>query len=267
MPSPEEGLGAIEGGGMIGPVMSGGPVGPGVPGVSPASEALEGVLAEAQALAPSSNEPADGALYSPDEELWNAISHGIGLTLALAGLPLLVGNYLEQDGLMLLGACVFGAAAVLVYLSSTLYHALPAGRSKQIFRTLDHTAIYLLIAGTYTPFTLGVMRGESGWVLLGTVWTIALLGSASKIWLGPSSGPISLGLYLAAGWSIFLVGRSALELIPMQAIAWLLAGGAFYTVGIVFFRWDALRHNHFVWHLFVIGGTSCHFVAVYNYAG
>jgi hemolysin III len=204
--------------------------------------------------------------YSPEEELWNALSHGLGLVLALAGLPFLVGQYLERGGLALLGACIFGGAAVLVYLSSTLYHALPAGRSKHFFRTLDHTAIYLLIAGTYTPFTLGVMRGEAGWVLFGTVWTIALLGSVAKIWCGPSSGPLSLGLYLAAGWSIFLVGRSALELIPMEAIAWLLAGGAFYTVGIVFFRWEALRHNHFVWHLFVIGGTSCHFVAVYSYA-
>jgi hemolysin III len=202
------------------------------------------------------------------EELANSLSHGAGLLLAMAGLPVLV---VRADhvgsGYALAGALVFGGSALLLYLASTLYHAIPHPRVKAILQTLDHAAIYLLIAGTYTPITLGVLRGGWGWVLFGLIWGLALAGLVFKALGGLRFPHLSTVLYLAMGW----VGVIAIHplWIQMQAsgLIWLAAGGLAYTLGVVFFVLDAkIRYSHFVWHLFVLAGTICHFFAVLLYA-
>ena len=202
------------------------------------------------------------------EELANSLSHGLGLLLAIAGLPVLV---LRADhvgsGYAVAGALVFGVSAVLLYLASTLYHAIPQPRIKAILRLLDHSAIYLLIAGTYTPITLGVLHGGWRWGLFGVVWGLALAGLLFKALGGLRFPHVSTVLYLAMGW----VGVIAIHplWVHMEAggLIWLAAGGLAYTLGVVFFVLDEKVHySHFIWHLFVLTGTVCHFFAVLLYA-
>lgn len=201
---------------------------------------------------------------SPAEELANTLSHGIALLLTIAALPVLVIDAVRDGGASaVVGASVFGAAMVVLYLVSTLYHALPAGSAKRVFVILDHSAIFLLIAGTYTPFALGALSGPWGWSLFGIVWGLALLGIALKAFFGTRFQPLSLALYLVMGWLVLIAGKTLLEAIPPAGLAWLTAGGVAYTLGVVFFVLDErVRFAHFVWHLFVIAGTACHFVAV-----
>ncbi len=202
------------------------------------------------------------------EEIANSVTHGIALAASLAGLPvLLMFGAARRSPWSLVGACVFAAAMVLLYASSTLYHALPESRAKRVFRVLDHAAIYLLIAGTYTPFTLGVLRGLWGWILFGTVWATAAFGIAYKAFGGTHRFPqLSTMLYVGMGWLIVIAIRPLVTRVAAPGIWLLVAGGLLYTGGVAFFA-ARRRYAHAVWHLFVIGGNTCHFLAVLWYAG
>jgi len=201
------------------------------------------------------------------EEVANSISHGLGLLLALAAAPVLViAAYRRGDVTGIVGASVFATTMVLLYFTSTLFHALPRCRAKGVFQILDHSAIYLLIAGTYTPFTLGVLRGVWGWTLFGIVWSLAAVGTLLKVIGGIRYTTVSTWVYLAMGWLILIAADKAWTLIPKWGLFWLFAGGIAYTAGAVFFMKERIRYFHFVWHLFVIAGTACHFIAVLWYA-
>jgi hemolysin III len=205
---------------------------------------------------------------SRGEEIANSISHGIGLIAALVATPFLVVDAIRRgDAAYIVGVSIFAATMVLLYLASTLYHALPAGKAKQVFRIIEHSAIFLLIAGTYTPFTLGVLRGAWGWTLLGLVWGLALTGVALKAFERMSHPVISTGLYLFMGWLIVIAADPMYERVPASGLLWLVAGGVAYSAGVAFFVADSrLRYGHFIWHLFVMTGTACHYFAVLWYA-
>jgi hemolysin III len=201
------------------------------------------------------------------EEIANSVSHGLGLLAALAAFPVLViVAHQRGDAAGIAGASVFATTMVLLYLTSTLFHALPGCRAKRVFQILDHSAIYLLIAGTYTPFTLGVLRGAWGWTLFGLVWGLAVVGTVLKAVGGVRYTTVSTWVYLAMGWLILIAAEPAWTLVPKWGLFWLLAGGFAYTAGAVFFMAERIRYFHFVWHLFVVAGTACHFVAVLRYA-
>ncbi len=202
------------------------------------------------------------------EEIANSISHGIGLLAAAAAAPILIIAAVQRGGTAgIVGASVFAATMLLLYLTSTLYHALARNRAKQVFQILDHGAIFLLIAGTYTPFTLGVLRGTWGWTLLGLVWSLALTGILLKVVYGARYPRLSTFLYLAMGWLVVIAIKPLWLHVSTWGLFWLLAGGIAYTVGVAFFAVDEkVRYSHFIWHLFVIAGTSCHFIAVLWYS-
>ena len=201
------------------------------------------------------------------EEIANSVSHGVGLLAALAAFPILVTAALQRGDLAgIVGASVFAITMVLLYLTSTLFHALPACRAKRVFQILDHSAIYFLIAGTYTPFTLGVLRGAWGWTLFALVWVLAVIGTVFKTLGGVRYTTFSTWVYLAMGWLVLIAIDPVWTLVPRWGLFWLLAGGIAYTAGAVFFMAERIRYFHFVWHLFVVAGTACHFVAVLRYA-
>jgi hemolysin III len=202
------------------------------------------------------------------EEIANSISHGAGLLAASIGIPVLIVHAARRGDAAFIAACsLFSLTIVLMYVASTLYHALPAGKAKRVFKVLDHSSIYLLIAGTYAPFTLGVLRGGWGWTLFGIVWSLAVAGVALKA-SGKASNPIlSTAVYLLMGWVVVIAVDPLFTRVPMAGLLWLLAGGLCYTGGVVFFATDSqLRYGHAVWHLFVLAGTVCHFFAVLWYA-
>ena len=204
---------------------------------------------------------------SSREEVANSISHGLGLLLALVALPVLVLAAIEAGNLrFLLGVSVFGGTVVLLYLASTLYHSITHETWKQLFRVFDHTAIFLLIAGTYTPFALGVLRGPWGWSLLAIVWTMAIIGIILKIRKRTRHSRISIVLYVIMGWLAVVAVKPMVMLIPVPGILLILAGGLAYTGGLAFFAAQRIRYNHFIWHLCVIAGTTCLFFAVLWYA-
>lgn len=202
------------------------------------------------------------------EELANFLSHGIGLLLAVAAIPTLVAAAAAHAGAAeITGVSIFGATMVLAYLSSSLYHALPHGKGKRIMQLVDHGAIFLLIAGTYTPFTLGALRGAWGWSLLTVVWGLALMGLVLKAFVGARYQGLSTALYLAMGWLVLIAIRPLYLHVPAWGLFWLVLGGLAYTLGVVFFLLDKkVRYAHTVWHVFVLAGTACHFVAVLRYA-
>ena len=201
------------------------------------------------------------------EEIANSVSHGIGLLAALAAFPVLLTAALNRgDPAGIVGASVFAITMVLLYLASTLFHALPPNRAKRVFQILDHSAIYLLIAGTYTPFTLGVLRGDWGWTLFGLVWVLAVVGTVFKALGGVRYTTFSTWVYLAMGWLVLIAAEPVLTLVPKWGLFWLLAGGIAYTAGAVCFMAERIKYFHFLWHLFVVAGTACHFVAVLWYA-
>lgn len=203
----------------------------------------------------------------PREEIANSVSHGLGLALALVAVPVLVLSALRAgDVRFLIGVTVFGATMVLLYLASTLYHSLTHEAAKQLFRLFDHTAIFLLIAGTYTPFALGVLHGPWGWSLLAAVWTLAIVGITLKIIARTRHSRISIVLYVLMGWLAVVAIKPILALVPVPGILLILAGGIAYTGGLAFFAAHGIRYHHFIWHLFVIAGTMCHFFAVLWYA-
>ena len=201
------------------------------------------------------------------EEIANSVSHGIGFLAALVAFPILVTSAFNRGDLAgTVGATVFATTMVLLYLASTLFHALPPNRAKRVFQILDHSAIYLLIAGTYTPFTLGVLRGVWGWTLFGLVWGLAIVGTVFKSFGGVRYTTFSTWVYLAMGWLVLIAIEPVWTLVPKWGLFWLVAGGIAYTAGTVFFMAERIRYFHFVWHLFVVTGTVCHFFAVLWYA-
>jgi hemolysin III len=202
------------------------------------------------------------------EEIANSLSHGLGLAAAIAAVPVLMFATAQHGSTAnLVAASVFAATMVLLYFTSTLYHALPAGRAKRVFVRLDHGAIYLFIAGSYTPFTLGALGGPWGWTLFGLVWGLAAVGVALKAFDRLSHPWLSTGLYLLMGWVVLIAVGPLVERVAAQGLVLLVAGGLAYTAGVVFFVLDSrVRFAHFVWHLFVVAGTACHFFAVLDYA-
>lgn len=205
---------------------------------------------------------------SKNEEMANSISHGLGLVAAIVGTPFLIVRAARfGDAASIVGVSIFAATMLMLYLGSTLYHALPVGKAKHVFRVIEHAAIFLLIAGTYTPFTLGVLRGAWGWTLFGLVWGLAAAGVAMKAFSRISHPVISTGLYLLMGWLIVIAAGPLSARVPVSGLLWLLAGGLAYTIGVGFFTFDArLRYAHFIWHLFVMMGTGFHYFAVLGYA-
>ena len=212
--------------------------------------------------------PAQKRLQSSAEEIANSISHGLALVGCLIATPFLIDSaFRPGDAWSVVGAAVFAGAMIFLYLSSTLYHVLPESRAKRVFRVFDHVAIFLLIAGTYTPFTLGVLRGPWGWTLFSIVWSLAVLGVTLKITGALWDPRLSTGLYLAMGWLMVIAIRPLWLKMPLPGILLLLAGGIAYTAGLAFYGAERKRYSHFVWHLFVVLGTTCHFFASLWYAG
>ena len=201
------------------------------------------------------------------EEIANSVSHGAGVLAALIGAPVLVANAMRHGGAAaVVGAAVFAVTMLLLYSASTIYHALPTGRAKEVLRVVDHAAIFLLIAGTYTPFTLGVLRGPLGWTLFGLIWVMAIGGVTLKVLHGPRYPIVSTCLYVGMGWLMLFVIRPLCERMPPHGIWLLIGGGVFYTSGIVFYAAREMPYRHFIWHLFVLAGTGCHLFAVLWYA-
>ncbi len=203
---------------------------------------------------------------SVGEEVANSISHGTGFLAALIALPVLVLAAVPHGAAAVVGASVFGTTVALLYLTSTLYHAIAPNRAKRVFQILDHGAIYLLIAGTYTPFTLGVLRGPWGWTLLGLIWGLAIAGVLLKAIGGVRHPRLSTALYLVMGWLILVAAKPLWDAMPAWGLFWLVAGGLAYTVGVGFYAATRLKYAHFIWHLFVLAGTACHFIAVLRFA-
>ncbi len=199
----------------------------------------------------------------PADELGSALTHGAGAAGAVAVLVLLtVLSAAAGDPWMLTGTVIYGSTLVLLYLASTAYHAARSPEARRRLRILDHAAIYLLIAGTYTPFTLGVMRGGWGWSLFGVVWGLAVTGMILKVFLAGRFRLASTLVYLGMGWMVLMVLRPLSEALQPAAMGWLVAGGAAYTVGTPFYQRTRFRYAHTVWHLFVLAGSACHAVAV-----
>lgn len=205
---------------------------------------------------------------SRSEELANSLSHGLGLAAAIVATPFLIMRAVNLGDVgFIVGASIFAGTMILLYAASTLYHALRPGRLKHIFRIIEHSAIFLLIAGTYTPFSLGILHGGWGWVLFGIVWALAAIGVSLKIIDGMRHPAAFTLLYLFMGWIIVIAAEPFYRHVPSSGLAWLLAGGLSYTVGVAFFSTDSrLRYGHFIWHLFVMAGTTCHYFAVLWYA-
>jgi hemolysin III len=196
-----------------------------------------------------------GGGYTVAEEWANGLTHGLGLLLALAGLVVLVVTASRRGA-------VFGASLVLLYSSSTLYHSLRAPRAKALLRAVDHSAIFLLIAGTYTPFTLVTLHGAWGFALFGVVWTLAVAGITLRLALRRRPTVLFLALYLSMGWCVVVAARPLVAVIGPAGAALLLAGGLAYTVGVPFYVWRRLPYHHAVWHVFVLAGSAFHYAAV-----
>jgi len=200
------------------------------------------------------------------EEIANSIIHGVGALLAVAALAVLVTRAgMMHDPWRVVSFSIYGATLVLLYVASTLFHALRPGRAKRLFRVFDHAAIYLLIAGTYTPFLLVAIRGAWGWSLFGVSWGIALLGVVQTALVLDRLKFVSLIAYLCLGWLIVIAIKPLTAALASGGIAWLIAGGLCYTLGIVFYVTKRLRYNHAIWHLFVLAGSVSHFFAMLLY--
>jgi hemolysin III len=204
-----------------------------------------------------------GRKQTSGEEIANTISHAVGLLAAVAITPVLISNAFPIGTAGITGATIFGVTMILLYLASTLYHAFPHGKTKKAFQIFDHCAIFLLIAGTYTPFTLRVLPGLWGWSFLGMIWILAVLGVLIKCTQATGTSKLSIAMYLGMGWLAVFVAKPFYDSMPGWSLMWLLLGGGFYTAGVLFFAYDhRYRYNHFIWHLFVLAGTASHVMAV-----
>jgi hemolysin III len=205
-------------------------------------------------------------LYTVGEEIAHAVTHGLGLVLSIAALgTLVVMARVRGDAWHVAGCAVFGLALVLLYAASTLYHSVRSPRAKQLLRQLDHAAIFLLIAGTYTPFTLVSLRGDWGWTLFAVVWGLALLGVALHVAVPARARRLSVPLQLLMGWMAVVAFEPLIRSLHTEGLALLLLGGLAYTVGVIFFAWRRLPYNHAVWHVCVLAGSACHFSCVLGY--
>ena len=203
---------------------------------------------------------------SATEELVNVITHAIGAALGIAGLSaLLVGAARHGDPWRLVSFSIYGATLVMLYLASVFYHGARSPRAKKLLQVFDHTAIYLLIAGTYTPFTLVSMRGPWGWTMFGLIWGLAIAGILMKVFYFGRMGILSTMLYLLMGWIVVIAIKPVMDAISLRGLAWLVAGGLAYTLGVIFYAWHRLPYAHPVWHLFVLAGSALHFFAIYFY--
>ncbi len=200
------------------------------------------------------------------EEWLNSVTHGIGAALATAALVILVSVAASRgDGWRVTGMSIYGVTLILLYLASTLYHSFQNPRIKRFFKTMDHSAIYLLIAGTYTPVVLGPLRGGWGWTLFGLIWGLAVTGIVLKVFLAGKLKKLSVLTYVAMGWLVVIAVRPALEILPPGLLLWLVLGGVSYTLGVAFYTARRLRYHHAIWHLFVLGGSICHFFGMLYY--
>ena len=203
--------------------------------------------------------------YTAAEELAHSLTHGVGLLLGVAALVLMVAFAAQRgSAIHVVSSAIYGTTLVVLYASSTLYHALPAGRGKRVFGILDHAAIFLLIAGTYTPFALVTLRGGFGWSLFGVIWGLAIGGIVLEAVTQGRARRLQLLLYLVMGWGVIAAARPLLRELATPGLVLLAAGGMAYSLGVVFFLWRRPFH-HAVWHVFVLGGSICHFFAVLLY--
>jgi hemolysin III len=201
---------------------------------------------------------------SPSEEIVNAILHGIGAGLSIAALVvLIIFANIYGNTWHIVSFSIYGATLIILYLSSTVYHSLPKGKWKNILHVIDHSSIFLLIAGTYTPITLTAMRGPWGWSIFGVIWGIAFLGIILKVFWMDKLKFLSVGLYVIMGWLIVIAIKPLLESLETISLIFLLAGGISYMVGIIFYIWRRLKYSHGIWHLFVLAGSICHFFTVF----
>lgn len=204
--------------------------------------------------------------YSKKEELANSISHGIGIALSIIALIILVVYAsLQGDVWKIVSFGIYGTSLILLYTASTLYHSFSEPRLKHYLKIFDHSAIYLLIAGTYTPFMLVMLRESIGWIIFIAVWILAVIGIFFKLFFVGKFQLLSTIIYLAMGWAIVVAFRPMIEYIPEKGLYWILAGGLSYSLGVVFYLWKKVPYHHAIWHLFVLGGSICHFFAVLFY--
>ncbi|MDD5249587.1 MAG: hemolysin III family protein [Rhodocyclaceae bacterium] len=204
--------------------------------------------------------------YTPREEIANAVIHGLGIVLAIVGLTVLTTfAALHGDAIDVAACAVFGATLVLCYTASTLYHGIPIERARRVLRALDHSSIFLLIAGTYTPFMLVNLRGPWGWSLLAAIWTLALTGIVLRLLLRGRLHGLVVSLYIAMGWAVVVAVKPMLEHVAAGGLALLAAGGLAYTGGVVFYKWRLLPYHHAIWHGFVLLGSALHYFAVLFY--
>ncbi len=208
----------------------------------------------------------DVTRYTPREEIANAVTHGLGLALSVAGLVLMVVRAARHsDAWAVTSSAIFGATLVLLYTTSTLYHSFSGEELKRLLRKFDHAAIFLLIAGTYTPFLLVSLRGPWGWSLFGVVWGLAAVGVALKFWFTGRFRVLSTLIYIGMGWLVLAAFRPLLAALPRGGLVLLLAGGLCYTGGAAFYLWKRLPYHHAVWHLWVLAGSGCHWASVFLY--
>lgn len=201
--------------------------------------------------------------YSLKEEIANSVTHGIGAGLSVAGLTLLVVlAAIYGDVWRVVSFSIYGSSLVVLYLASTLYHSFQNPRIKRVLRILDHASIYLLIAGSYTPFLLVSMRGVWGWTMFGVVWGLALIGVVFKVFFIGQYEVLATAAYVLMGWLCVIAFKEMLVKVPPGGITFLIIGGVVYTAGVIFYAWEKLPYNHAIWHLFVMGGSICHFFAV-----
>jgi hemolysin III len=204
--------------------------------------------------------------YTPREELANSITHGIGIVFAIGALVVMdVFAALFGDAWHIVSCSIFGATLIILYTASTLYHSIPLPKTKMLLRLIDHSAIFLLIAGTYTPFTLVSLRGPWGWSLFGAVWGIALFGVIFQVFLLRRWPAASVGIYVGMGLIILVAIKPLLETLSPTGLKLLVAGGLAYILGLIFYGWNRLPYNHAVWHVFVLAGSALHFFAVLFY--
>lgn len=204
--------------------------------------------------------------YTRREEFANVATHAAGVLLSIVALILMVVYAVHNgDVYHIVSVSIFGATLILLYLMSTLYHVFRHPTVKHVFRVFDHSCIYLLIAGSYTPFTLVTLRGGWGWTLFGLTWGLALCGIVFKIFFTKRFDILATLTYIALGWLVLIAIKPVLHSIPSGGLAWLVAGGLLYTFGVVFYLWRRIPYHHAIWHLFVMGGSFCHFLAVYYY--
>lgn len=200
------------------------------------------------------------------EEKWNAWTHGVGASLALVGLPVLIAaSYIHGTVWHIVSFSIYGISLFLLYLASTLYHSFRDIKLKHIFKIVDHSAIYLLIAGTYTPFTLVILHGTLGWTVFGIIWGLALAGIAFQLLFINRFKFLSTLCYVAMGWLMLVCFKPLVAALPAAGLYWLIAGGLFYTVGALFYLYRWFPYHHAVWHVFVLAGSASHFVSVLGY--